>query len=178
MKSVRMLWEVVNNTQVVESHRLLTARLKCSHKVEMPNHICPWGDNNSYGAEWSLIFTPLTISTVYRFCVEQAKLFSAYGQCKQSEVLNVLLPCVAYHPWSADPSVELNKDWEQKWLLLGLMESFMLDRDRMWLKTVTHQNSPQLKITVNYPPIQSGNASWVHEGWKLGCSQPHCSCSL
>jgi hypothetical protein len=50
------------------------------------------------------------ISTVYRFCVEQAKLFSAYGQCKQSEVLNVLLPCVAHHPWSADPSVELNKD--------------------------------------------------------------------
>jgi hypothetical protein len=35
--------------------------------------------------------------------------------------------------------VELNKDWEQKWLELGLMESFILDRDRMWLKTLTHQ---------------------------------------
>jgi hypothetical protein len=50
------------------------------------------------------------ISTVNRFCDEQAKLFSASVQYKKSEVFNIVLPCVAYHPCSADPSVELNKD--------------------------------------------------------------------
>jgi hypothetical protein len=55
----------------------------------------------------SYLHTLDKISTVNRFCDEQAKLFSAYVQYKKSEVLNILLPWVAYHPCSADPSVEL-----------------------------------------------------------------------
>ncbi len=59
----------------------------------------------------SYLHTLDKISTVNRFCDEQAKLFSAHVQYKNSEVLNILLPCVVdYHPCSADPSVELNKD--------------------------------------------------------------------
>jgi hypothetical protein len=58
----------------------------------------------------SYLHTLDKISTVNRFCDEQAKLFSDYVQYKKSEVLNILLPCVAHHPCSAYPSVELNKD--------------------------------------------------------------------